>query len=140
MIEARNLIKSKGLKATPQRIAVYKSLKELGHASADMVIENVMEIFPTMTVATVYNILESFVNVGLIERLSSSNVKMYFDVNTFAHCHLYSTHTNTYQDFNDGKLTNIIRDYLADKTIDGFNMTGVEVHILGEFTNNTINQ
>ena len=35
----RSILKGKGLKATPQRIAVHEAMLNLGHASADMVVE-----------------------------------------------------------------------------------------------------
>lgn len=133
MIQTKNLIQSKGLKATPQRIAVYLTLKELGHASADMIYDRVIKLYPTLTVATIYNILESFVATGLISRLSSSNIKMYFDVNTYPHCHLYSDTTHQYVDFDDEELITIITEHLKKRHIDGFVSTGVEVHIKGEF-------
>lgn len=134
MKNIQDKIRSKGLKATSQRIAVYQILEELGHTSADVIIERVKIKCPSLTVATVYNILESFSQAGLINRLSSSNVKMYYDVNTFPHCHLYSISDQKYEDFVDKKLTLMITDYLSDKHIEGFRMKGVEVHILGEFT------
>ena len=33
----KNILKEKGLKATPQRLAVHDAMLKLGHASADMV-------------------------------------------------------------------------------------------------------
>lgn len=134
MIETKALIQANGLKATPQRIAVYLTLKELGHASADMVYDRVISNYPTLTVATVYNILESFVDKGLINRLSSSNVKMYFDINTYPHCHLYSDTTHHYVDFDDQELIDIVNDHFKKRNIKGFIPSGVEVHIKGKFT------
>lgn len=133
MIQTKNLIQSKGLKATPQRIAVYLTLKELGHASADMVYDRVIQTFPTLTVATIYNILESFVATGLISRLSSSNIKMYFDINTYPHCHLYSDSTHRYEDFDDQELIDIVNEHFKKSHIEGFIPNGIDVHIRGEF-------
>ena len=44
MLMIKELIKSRGLKATPQRIAIYGSMKKLGHACADMVVEDLLRI------------------------------------------------------------------------------------------------
>lgn len=136
MIKTKQYLQANGLKATPQRIAVYKTLKMLGHASADMIYQKVIELYPTLTVATIYNILESFVNAGIINRLSSSNMKMFFDVNTYPHCHLYSSTSNTYMDLDDDELINIITEHLSKSKITGFNPSGFEIQINGEFTNN----
>ena len=54
----RSILKSKGLKATPQRIAVHAAMLALGHASADLVYEHIKkEGTAEVTVASVYNIL-----------------------------------------------------------------------------------
>ena len=37
----RSILKTKGLKATPQRLAVHEVMLEMGHASADMVCERI---------------------------------------------------------------------------------------------------
>lgn len=39
--EFRNLLRRHGLKATPQRLAVHEAMMRLGHASADMVVEEI---------------------------------------------------------------------------------------------------
>ena len=85
----KDIIRESGLKATPQRLAIYQTMRDLGHASADAVEEAIKEKCPSLTVATIYNVLESFVNVGLLVRRYSSNNKMYFDVNTYEHAHIY---------------------------------------------------
>jgi|SRR5574344_1099009 Fur family transcriptional regulator, peroxide stress response regulator len=139
MIKTKQYLQSNGLKATPQRIAVYKAMKILGHASADMVYQKVIEEYPTLTVATIYNILESFVKAGIISRLSSSNIKMYFDINTYPHCHIYSESGNYYADLDDDELMDIITEHLKKKKIAGFTPSTIEVRINGEFLNN-INQ
>ncbi len=108
-------IQQNGLKATPQRIAVYDAMKKLGHASADMVVEVLKESFPTLTVATIYNVLESFVEAGLVVRRYSSNNKMYFDINTYEHVHIYDRETNTYSDYDDPELIRLVADYISRK-------------------------
>lgn len=122
----KELIQSKGLKATHQRIAVYKAMCELGHASADMIIEHVLKIFPTLTVATVYNILDSFASVGLLRRIPSSEVKMFFDINTENHIHIFDVHLQSFIDFHDDELKCLITEHLKIKypemNISGFDL------------------
>lgn len=128
----KELIQSKGLKATPQRIAVYQAMKDLNHASADMLIEKVLVSYPTLTVATVYNILESFVDVGLLKRLISSNIKMYFDVDTHEHIHMFCEDTQQFKDFDDSELVSIVNNYLKEKNVSsGFSMSSVDILIKG---------
>ena len=125
-LDIKKLIQSCGLKATHQRIVVYQAICDLGHASADMVIDHVLKVFPTLTVATVYNILESFVSVNLIRRLPSSGNKMFFDATIENHLHIYSEDTQSYQDYNDDELKNIISEHLKKRGIEE-NISGFDL-------------
>lgn len=123
-------IQQSGLKATPQRIAVYNAMMKLGHASADMVVDTLKDSFPTLTVATIYNVLESFVEAGLVVRRYSSNNKMYFDVNTYEHAHVYDRKTNTYLDYDDPELIKLVMDYLSRKGSPDLVFTNVDIQLI----------
>lgn len=127
----KEIIHGSGLKATPQRLAIYQAMRELGHASADAVGDCIKEKYPSLTVATIYNVLESFVNVGLLARRYSSNNKMYFDVNTYDHVHIYDVVKNSYIDYDDPVLMKMIQDYIATKSIPGFNLKTIEIQLVG---------
>lgn len=135
MITIKEKIKSAGLKATPQRLAVYSAMRKLGHACVDMVTEEVKVSHPTLTVATIYNVLESFVNAGLLVRRFSSNNKMYFDVNVYEHAHMYDVDENSYEDFNDPKLVEMVLDYVSKRKIDGFEVRNVDIQLVGKRVN-----
>jgi|LAHS01.1.fsa_nt_gb Fur family peroxide stress response transcriptional regulator len=131
MQTTKEIIQESGLKATPQRIAVYETMKKLGHASADMVSDVLKETYPTLTKATVYNVLESFDDAGLLVRRYSSNNKMYFDVNTYDHVHLYDAAGNRYKDYDDPELVALVNHYLANRKIPGFSIKKVDIQIIG---------
>ena len=132
MLMIKDLIKSVGLKATPQRIAIYESMRKLGHACADMVVEDLREKYPTLTVATIYNVLESFVEAGLLVKRFSLNHKMYFDVNTYEHAHCYDTVHNHFIDIDDPELLKLVTDYISSKEIEDFEGEGIDIHITGK--------
>jgi Fur family peroxide stress response transcriptional regulator len=136
MLLLREKIKEAGLKATPQRLAIYESMRKLGHASVDMVIEDLKNSFPTLTVATIYNVLESFVNTGLLTRRFSSNNKMYFDVNVYEHAHFYDQEENSYMDFHDPELVRLVMDYLSTKQIEKFDVKTVDIQLVEKKTDN----
>jgi Fur family peroxide stress response transcriptional regulator len=136
MLLLKKKIKEAGLKATPQRLAIYESMRKLGHASVDMVIEDLKNSFPTLTVATIYNVLESFVNTGLLTRRFSSNNKMYFDVNVYEHAHFYDQEENSYMDFHDPELVRLVMDYLSTKQIEKFDVKTVDIQLVGKKTDN----
>ena len=101
----KNILKSHSLKATPQRLAVHEAMLKLGHASADMVTEEIQKSSGTkVTVASVYNILTSMAMLGIYHHRLSSNNKMYFDVNTFRHFHIYDCENHQYRDVVDNDL------------------------------------
>jgi Fe2+/Zn2+ uptake regulation proteins len=132
MQSLKERIHSCGLKATPQRIAIYNSMRKLGHASADMLEEHLKSTFPSLTVATIYNVLESFVEVGLLVRRLSSNNKMYFDVNVYEHAHFYDEKKNSYMDYKDPELVKLVMDYLSTKDIPKFKIRSVDIQLVGE--------
>ncbi|MBO5699854.1 MAG: transcriptional repressor [Bacteroidales bacterium] len=132
MLILKEKIKEAGLKATPQRIAVYEAMRKLGHACVDMVAEEIRHTYPTLTIATIYNVLESFVNAGLLVRRFSSNNKMYFDVNVYEHAHFYDTQENAYEDFHDPELVKMVMEYISTKKIDNFDIKSVDIQLVGK--------
>ena len=124
-------IHQSGLKATPQRIAIYDAMQRLGHASADMITEELNGIFPSLTIATVYNVLESFVCSGLLVRRYSSNNKMYFDVNTYSHAHFYDPESNRHVDYEDLELVKLVTDYVNSRGLTNFKLDSVDIQLVG---------
>lgn len=129
--ETKEILKSHNLKSTPQRVVIYEVMKKLGHASADTIYQEIKSQFHTMTVATVYNVLDSFVGAGLLHRRMSSNNKMYFDVNTYTHCHLYSPETNVYVDYDDSELIRMVGEHLKKRKITNFELTDIDIQLVG---------
>lgn len=132
--ETSDLLKQKGLKATPQRIAVYDAMRALGHASADDVRQSIGSAGQIdITVATVYNVLQSLTEAGLLHRRLSANNKMYYDITMKDHCHIYDEATHTITDFNDSGLTEIVNDYIRKKKINNFDLNYVDIQLMGRF-------
>jgi Fur family peroxide stress response transcriptional regulator len=78
-----------GLKLTPQRLAILDFLEgNTNHPSAEDIYKALSENFPTMSLATVYNTLDSLKNKGRILELSIDPEKKRFDPNTEPHNHL----------------------------------------------------
>lgn len=127
----KEALRKNSFKATPQRLAVHSAMLELGHASADMVAEYIQgKIDTKVTVASVYNILTQMSDINIYKRRLSSNSKMYFDVNTVSHIHLYDTENHTFKDIVDPELVQLVESHLARKRFRGMQMEGIEVQIL----------
>jgi Fur family peroxide stress response transcriptional regulator len=79
----------RGLKLTPQRIAIFDYLEgNKGHPSADEIYRAVSRHFPTMSFATVYNTLSALRERGAIRELTIDPAKKRYDPDTGQHNHL----------------------------------------------------
>ena len=128
--QVRTRLNEHGLKATPQRIRVYKAMCRLGHAAADSVYQELGAERGAMTLATVYNVLESLTEAGLLVRRPSFSNKMFFDVETAPHFHLYRQDTGEMTDFPDPALQQALEDRIRERIPEGLSFDGVEIQIL----------
>jgi Fur family peroxide stress response transcriptional regulator len=82
-------IKDAGLKLTPQRLAILDYLRDnLEHPSAEDIYKAIVERFPTMSFATVYNTLDTLREKGAVQELTIDPRKKRFDPNPEPHHHL----------------------------------------------------
>ena len=105
MERIKQLLQAKGLKVTTQRIIVYQVMERLRHATADSVAKEVRAVVPTITVATVYHILESLYQADLISRLDTRDGKIGYDITAKTHHHLFDGRKRRIQDYDDAGLT-----------------------------------
>ena len=133
--EFKAILKKHSLKATPQRLAVHEAMISLGHASADMVTEEIKEKSSAkVTVASVYNILTHMATLGIYHHRLSSNNKMYFDVNTFKHIHFYDQANHAFRDVIDDELVMLIESHLSRKKVKGYKIEGFDIQLIGRPT------
>ncbi|MDE5733272.1 MAG: transcriptional repressor, partial [Bacteroidales bacterium] len=120
------------LKATPQRLAVHEVMTMLGHASADMVTDAIKAKGSVkVTMASVYNILSQLALLGIYAYRLSANNKMYFDVNTFRHIHLYDCDNHVFKDIIDDDLMNLVESRLIKKKIKGYKIESFDIQLIG---------
>lgn len=131
----RNVLKAHSLKATPQRLAVHEAMLRLGHASADMVTDEIRKSCDTkVTVASVYNILTNMAMLGIYHHRLSSNNKMYFDVNTFKHFHIYDCENHEFKDVVDNELVELIENYFSKRRFRGYSIEDIDIQLIGKPT------
>ena len=129
--EFKKILREKQLKTTPQRVSVHEAMLSLGHASPDMVAEYISKKGgQSVTIASVYNILLSLSDLGIYHHRYSSNNKMYFDVNTFKHIHLYDTVSNSYKDLLDDELISLVESRLKEHRIRGYKIDDIDIQII----------
>ncbi|MCF0165422.1 MAG: transcriptional repressor [Bacteroidales bacterium] len=132
--EVKDIIKSHGMKATPQRIHIYNILRKHGHTTADMIYSDVKQEFPTLSFATVYNVLQTFVESGIVRPLYSTDSKMYFDITTTPHYHIYDESTRTFQDIKDDELLLTVKNYLASKGMEEYDIDSIKIQLIRKTT------
>jgi len=131
----RSQISNSGLKVTPQRIAVYKALINIkDHPTAEMVKRYISKKHPSISLGTIYNTLESFVEKGLIEKIKTEDDVMRYETVLENHHHLYCQKTEDIADYYDDELNELIFEYLKKKEIPNFKIEDIKLHIIGEFT------
>ena len=83
-------LKEKGLKVTPQRIAIYNAVVKLkNHPTAENVVDAIKKDYPSISVGTVYKVLNVLVEKGLLKKVKSEKDIMRYDSILEHHHHLY---------------------------------------------------
>ena len=111
MEEAAALLKQKGLKVTPQRLAILNLLRNTKeHPTAETIYKKLASDFPTMSLATVYKTLEVLKNIGLIQELNVGEGSFRYDANTNSHPHLVCLSCGKVEDLDESVLQNLIEE------------------------------
>ncbi len=130
----RSLISGKGLKITPQRIAVLEAFNQsFNHPTADRIIEFIRQHHPNIASGTVYKTLETFVEKGILQKVKTDKDIMRYDSITDPHHHLYCVESDRIEDYNDEELNLLIHEYFAKKEIPGFEIEDIKLQIKGKF-------
>lgn len=83
------MLRDSGLRPTRQRIALGRLLYAKGdrHVTAEILHEEAMRARVPVSLATVYNTLHQFTEVGLLRELAIDGSKTWFDTNVTEHHH-----------------------------------------------------
>jgi len=93
------------LSVTPQRLAVYKALVSVdNHPSPDMIYKSVLPDFPTISIATVYKILETFEQKGIVSKVTSLHNTLRYDPLKEHHHHIICVSCKKIVDINSKEL------------------------------------
>lgn len=81
-------LKSKGLRVTPQRFAVYANLlTRADHPTAEQIIQDLNQAVPTSSQATVYSSLQTLRDAGLIREVLLEEGVCRYDAKVAPHHH-----------------------------------------------------
>lgn len=88
-----------GLRPTPQREVVFKViLEKRDHPTADEIFARVKSQMPTISLATVYNCLETLVQCGLIRQVNFERAPTRYCPNLHEHAHFHDEITGEVHD------------------------------------------
>ena len=127
-------LSEKGLRVTPQRIAILGAIIKLNnHPTAENIIEYIKKNHPNISIGTVYKVLDSFVENNLIKKVKTESGIMRYDPLQSGHHHLYCEETDRIEDYEDEKLDELIIDYFNKKGIKNFDIQSIQLQITGTF-------
>lgn len=90
-----------GLRPTRQRVALATLLVGDGqhrHVTAESLFADVQKMGESVSLATVYNTLRAFCDVGLVQEVTVDGSRSYFDTNTHDHPHFFWEDENRLSD------------------------------------------
>jgi Fur family iron response transcriptional regulator len=98
--DVRSMLREVGLRPTRQRLALGWLLFQKGdrHITAEVLHDEATRARVPVSLATVYNTLHQFTEVGLLREFAVDGSKTYFDTNTTHHHHFLIEETNTVLD------------------------------------------
>lgn len=132
--EIAEKLSERGLRVTPQRIAILGAIIKLNnHPTAENIIAYIKINYPNISVGTVYKVLDSFVENNLIKKVKTEGGIMRYDPLPSNHHHLYCEESDRIEDYEDENLDQLITDYFNKKGIKNFNIQNIQLHITGTF-------
>jgi Fur family peroxide stress response transcriptional regulator len=123
------LCRSRGVALTVQRRVVFQAVLERDdHPTADQVLEMVKDRVPGISRTTVYRVLDTLADMGVIRRLHHAGVSSRFDGKMHRHHHLICKKCLKVTDLDDRMLNRIRVSHVKSE---GFKIEDFSVHLIG---------
>lgn len=130
MLELTAILKEHGLKVTPQRLSIFKMLRSTkAHPSAEVIYKALQEEHPTMSLATVYKTLDTFVQHGLVQQLNVGEDSYRYDADISAHSHIQCTKCKCVMDLPPLQHVSALREEVHQST--GFALSHEQIYFYG---------
>ena len=128
-----NKLIDKGLKVTPQRIAILKAVHELNnHPDAEQILDFIRKDNPRISLATVYKVLDVLIDNDLIRTIKTDKDTKRYDAIIENHHHLYFSDSDKIVDYVDHDLAELLKEYFRKKVIPGFFIEEIKLQITGK--------
>jgi Fur family peroxide stress response transcriptional regulator len=127
MKEKLKKYKQLNIKLTPQRLAILDYLEgNRMHPSVDQIFKHVSRRFPSMSYATVYNVVNTLVKHNVVKELSIDPDKKRFDPDMHTHHHLICIKCKKIMDIDVDYSINV-----PEQALDGFTLMGNHIEFYG---------
>lgn len=105
--DVKSMLRSVGLRPTRQRMSLGWMLFAKGdrHVTAEMLYEEATKAKVPVSLATIYNTLHQFTEVGLLRQVAVDGSKAYFDTNANDHHHFFVEDANQLVDIPGPEVT-----------------------------------
>lgn len=133
--EIREKLQQRGLKITPQRVAVLHALYTLNnHPTAQHIIDFVHKMHANVATGTIYKTLDTLVEKGVIAKVRTADEAARYDGRIDNHHHLYTEGSNRIDDYANEKLDTMLAFFFEENKIPGYEISSIKVHINGKYT------
>ena len=131
--EIRSRLIHKGLKVTPQRIAILEAVFSLNnHPTVDQIIDFIRKNHPNIAIATVYKVLDALIRNELIKRVNTERDITRYDAIVEPHHHIYYSDSDKIEDYIDNELSDLLKAYFEKKAIPGITIEDIKLQIIGK--------
>lgn len=119
-------LKKRNIKPTQQRLMVLEYLaNNPHHPTVDQIYKNLQKLIPTLSKATIYNTIDSFMEAGLLRMITIEENETRYDITTGDHGHFKCGACGKIYDFTVGTENMQIQE------LDGFSVTDKNVYFKG---------
>ena len=122
------LLKENDLKATIQRTSILKSIDHAGHINIDEIYEDVKELYPTLSLATIYKNIILMQTNNVIVEVPMNGEKSKYELKKDEHIHLICQECGTIQ---DTKITKKTEEALF---VENFQLKHSQINLYGVCT------
>ena len=133
-------LKEAGLRITPQRIAVLEAVIDSNHPTADQVLTRIRKNHANISTGTIYKVLETFVDKGIIRKIETQADVMRYDAILQNHHHLQDENGKRIEDYFDDDLSRMVKEHFNTKKIPEFEISDVKIQIIGKFNKPKISE
>jgi Fur family peroxide stress response transcriptional regulator len=132
--QIKDKLVDKGLKVTPQRIAILEAIYKLNnHPTAEMILDYIKETYPGIASGTIYKVLDVLIENQLIKRVKTEKDIMRYDGMVENHHHLYCSESEEIKDYIDEDLDQVLVNYFRKNEIENFEIGEIKLQINGKF-------